>query len=468
MEEKKKHLSIFSFKVILFLALLSGIIYLLSDFVPINRSEMIDNSFYHLQRTKDSVNYDIIFCSNSFIYTSIDPLYFNYLTHINGIQISSGAERIVFTIETIKYVLRHYKPKCIVMDLSINSTYLPDNERSWSFNTEALLSSGVSFSKLKKIITLTPENKLTNVFFNGFSTFTATLIHLNNWENYHKTARYSKPTGYLGFYTLLEQKEDIKEMSIEKFNKLYNDTNKSERLFFDEESKTEFFNFLNEFSDKNIKLIFLSSVKLNSSSESGFDTIAEKIREISPENYFTINLNDADTKRMLGLNKDDFSDPIHLTHSGALKVTGYVAPMIKNIVKKDSDDFNNSKNSLQFNNGLTLSGYNFIIEDYFHKTFQLYLDSIPSDYNDSSLIISVFPKPAYYSLSSNKLNDEELKSDNFYLNRTDFNYTNDEQIVATVSLKTKLKKEQIGRIEISFVESKNGSTESLMIYQSKL
>ena len=110
----------------------------------------------------------------------------------------------------------------------------------------------------------------------------------------------------------------------------------------------------------------------------------------------------------------------------------------------------------------------FIIEDYFHKTFQLYLDSIPSDYNDSSLIISVFPKPAYYSLSSNKLNDEELKSDNFYLNRTDFNYTNDEQIVATVCLKTKLKKEQIGRIEISFVESKNGSTESLMIYQSKL
>lgn len=467
MAEKRRTLYIFSFKVILFIAFLLGIIYLISDYVPIKRSDKIDNSLYHLSRTQDSIDYDIFCFSNSYIYTSIDPLFLEYLTGLNSLQFCSNAQRTFFTLETIEYILEYYQPKCIIIDLSKSSASMPQERLFWSMNINGILSSNISPAELFELIKLAPDSEKKNIFFDGYSDYTAVLYNLYRWKEYKYRPRFSQMQGYLSFLPLTMQKEDFKAMSGEKFDSTYYIPGLSRNQLFDDISREKFFEFFNEFSKTGIKVIFISTIKLNSSLEGGFDSIAEKITEISPDNYFTINLNDTAVKRKLNLTKEDFSDSGHLTHSGASKVTEYLAPMISVIIQKDSSRDSIEPGEISFMNGLEISDYNLIIEDYYQKTIQLYITNPVEEYEDSTLVLSVFPKGTFLNKLSEESIKKSLKCDDTYISRKHLSRTNGGITVATVYLNTKLKKEQIDKIEISSHKSVSDYVDRRILYEQE-
>jgi hypothetical protein len=439
----------------------------LSDIVPVNRSKRIDNSLHHLLRTQDSITYDIFCFSNSYIYTAIDPLFLEHLTGLKSLNFCSDAQRTIFTLETMRYILTYYHPKCIILDLSKPSTFLPEDRKNWSINIQGILSSDVSAKEIVRLVRLAPGPEKKNIFFEGYSQFTASLKNLYKWQDYSLRPRYAEVPGYLGYYPLLKQKEDMKTMENEKFNKIYNDTARGDQKLFDEISRKEFFNFFDEFSNEGIKVIFISSLKLNSSSESGFDSIGDRLRRMSPGNYFTINLNDEETKRELALAKDDFSDPNHMTHRGALKITELVAPVIRNIVLTDSMSFITEHSKSCFTYKSVICDYNLIIEDYYQKVLQLYLDTVPLDYEDSNLVISVFPKEEILNHLPEESKEKGAEPDLTYLNRNDFIRTNKGIITATIYLNTKLKKDQIDKIEISSRNSHYMPENNKVIYRFK-
>jgi hypothetical protein len=450
MVQEKRHLFIFSFKLVIFFALLAGIVNLLTSIVPINRSEKIDTSFKHLLNTSDSVRYDVLFFSNSYIYSTIDPLYFEHLTGLKSLHFCNGAQRTLFTIETIKYILGYYKPSCIIMDLSKSSTLMPADRKSWSFTTEGLLSIDLSLFNLLHILTFTPKKERANVFFDSYSNFTATLYNLNRWKEYHQPTVYPRTTGYLGFNPLTQQKDEIKNMSDDVFNKTYYNSKAGNDTLFDFQNQTGFYNYLQEFAQSGVKVIFVSSLKLNSVPESGFEAVADSIVKISPENYIPVNLNDPEVKKLLALTHRDFMDHGHLLHSGALKVTAFIARKVNGILVQGA--VNEAKKMKRDTlSEFIIRGHEMILEDYFQKTLQLYFEKIPENYIDSSMFIRVFKSEIVPDKSKADVKKSSQKPDITYLNKNDFLQIDDTTIIATVFLKTSLKKDQIGRVEISLI-----------------
>jgi hypothetical protein len=312
MVPERRHLFIFSFKAILFCVLLAGIIALISGYVPVNHSEKIDTSLEHLIRTKDTARYDIFFFSNSYIYSSIDPLYLEHLTGLKSLLFCSDSEGILFTIETIRQVLKYYRPQCIVIDLSRASTMLPEDRKSWSMNVESLLSSDVSLRNLLRIIKICPKEERMNIFFEGYSGYTAALNNLSRWKEYKKQPKSFQKDRYLGFVPLRKQSEEIKAISLKDFTKIYYDTTKNKSALFDEPSRDEFYKFFRDFAGSGIKVIFISSLKLNSRMEYGFDDVADSLINLFPKIFFKVNLNNGEVKKYLLLAREDFFDPRQL------------------------------------------------------------------------------------------------------------------------------------------------------------
>lgn len=465
MEQKKRHLFIFSFKLLILLILLLLTVHFISGYVPYRRDATIDVNLHHLNTSGINTEYDIFFFSNSHLYTSIDPLYLNYLSGLKSIYFCVPSQRTFLTIETIKAILKHHRPKCIIVDLSRSSTLMPENRKAWAFNIQGLLSSDVPFSRLVQISLLAPESERLNIILEGTSDYTASIMNLNNWKQYECRNKVAGIPGYLGFRPLTEQVQSMQEMPLSEFNGAYFNTTRNGVSLFDEVNSEYFFQFFKEFSNEGMKVLFLSSLKLNSSNEAGFDSLAVTINNLSPEYYSTINLNNVQMKQDLALTKRDFSDHNHLTHSGALQMTEYLAPIIKGLVSGDSILVQDDHKMLSFNE-LTVLDYNLIVEDYYQKTLQLYFDSLPGNDQDTLFKIKVFPKMEFVTRLLKEKNQNNTKWDESFVTKDDLFHAKNGTFVATIFLKTKLKKAQIDRIEISSSNADIQAENSFVIFDS--
>jgi len=466
MEQGKRRLFIFSFKAILFCALLAGIIALFSDYVPKNRSEKIEISEDHLLRTLDSVNYDVFFFTNSTIYTSIDPLYLEHLTGLKGLMFCGPSQCNMFTLKTIEHFLKLYRPKCIVLDLSRVDTFLPKDRKGWSFNIESLLSSHVSITYMIKLLPKIPEQERVNLLLDGYSGYTATLGNLNRWKEFKKPEPDRYIEFYLGFVPLRKMGDNITRMTQNDFDKVYHKSKAKDSLFFDRPSREAFFSFFREFANTGIKVIFISSIKLDSRTEAGFKSLSDTIKQLSPDNYFMVNLNDIRVKDTLKLGKEDFSDNSHPNYRGAIKITEYLAPVFSAAVKPGNRYKDYSPIAFK-DSAIRISDYKLILDDYFLKTIQLYIDHIPANYKDSSLVINVIPEDRYFEGLNEKMKKKNQDLNIEYLTRDNIVKIHDGNYVASVFLRTKCPKEQINRIEIRLTGENREVTDSLTLYRKR-
>jgi hypothetical protein len=466
MEQGRKRLFISSFKAVLFGSLLAGIIALFSDYVPKNHSEKMEISESHLLKTMDSVNYDIFFFTNSTIYTSIDLLYLEHLTGLKGLMFCGPAQCNMFTLKTIEHVLKICRPKCIVIDLSRVDTFLPVERKGWSFNIESLLSSDVSLTYMIKHIKEIPKKERLNFLLDGYSEYTATLGNMNRWREYKKPKPDQHIEYYLGFVPLKKPGDKITRMTREDFDKVYHNSKAKDSLFFDRPSREAFFSFFRDFSKTGIKVIFISSIKLDSKTEAGFKSLSDTIKQLSPGNYFTVNLNDIKVKDTLKLGKEDFSDNSHPDYRGAIKITNYLAPVFSSVVSPSGAGQVYSPVIFK-DPEFGISDYKIILDDYFMKTIQLYFDRIPGNYRDSSLVIRVVPEDQYFEKMSENMKQKHLKLNLEYLTRDRFVKTHEGNYVASVFLQTRCPKDEIKYIEISLTGEDQVAIDSVALYRKK-
>lgn len=455
---------IFSFKLIVFSVVFSLIISWLSQHVPINLDDRLQSSVEYLKDTKASTKYDVFFFSNSYVFTAYDPLYLEHLTGMKSIHFGTDAQRLAYTVETIKSILKISTPKSVVIDLSQSTTFLSKSDTTKYYHSRAFIPIGFSWSKLISLLETTDLSTDKNYILNSISMGSATLNNLNRWKDYGR--RKEKKQWYYGFLPLPKQRSNFKKMSNDVFLKRYYHSENKQSPFFDSYSYNKLYTFLKDItSSTDVKVVLVSSIKMNSSAEANFEKVAEGFKSISP-NIYSINFNDLEIKRALSLDKASFTDRTHLQHKGALAVTNFIAPLLRDICyQTNNSTLLDKEHTLLFNKGLRINDSQLVLDDHFQKTWQFYLDSIPPIYHGYKIQASVYPKKKF----EERLLPYNIKKgrhfDNSSLPLTDL-ISNGNKLIGTLPLHTNLKKEEIDRIEIWFWKQGGFKSNRIMIYKS--
>ncbi|WKK86017.2 hypothetical protein QYS48_03030 [Marivirga arenosa] len=461
MDLRKNPSFIFSFKLVVFILLIVLISYFISDFIVPKSDERLDVSFKELRNeTKDGTNYDVLFFSNSHVFTAIDPLLLENLTGIKSLHLGSSAQRTLFTIETIKAALEIHKPKVVVLDFSQNATFIPKEEEVWSFNTKGFLSIEPNLSKLRTMLEVIPHAEKPDYLINGFSGYFYALNNLNKWKNYTTKEPEAFSRGYLGFRPAASSLYE-KDTSHATWNDAYMNfnCNKEYKFFDDNVTKDYLIEFLKEYDEIGVKIVLVSSLKLYSCTEANVVKEFSEITEgTNKENIKLLNLNTPKVKKELNFNRRHYANSTHLSKFGAFELTEYLAPYFSSLV----GNIRNQNSCLKYRKGLNIHSFQLQLDDYFNKVLHLYFDSIPSDYLEYNTVINVYPKPGL----EYKLMNQDKKSDNTYMEVKDFKKIR-KGFVADIYLDTKLMNDEIEKIDLWFYKPNSFGSGRHTIYIAK-
>ncbi len=412
----------------------------------------------NLETIKDQ-NFDVFFMSNSYFFTAYDPLLLNSLTGLTSIHMGSPARSMCFEPFILEEILKEQNPKLVVLDISTTSLNVPKSDDMWHFNMEGLSNLPISFTKFKLFKDVIP-NERNDLWLQGISSTTKTLYDITTVEElkYYGSGKKSTSGKVLGYSIRPKQNLKKLEKSKIKFDSIYKLSTKKSNISKDLKNNiikefNDFSQIINKYPD--VQFLLIHSVKLNSNTE--IQETTDLIDELtnSYNNVKILDLNKENIKQKLDLKFDDFCDPGHLMQSGSLKVTSYLSDYLKKHY-----DFENLKNDhntsyvFKMKNKknkqiINVKDIKLLVAENYNTDIIILIDSIPTNYDEVSTIVSIFPKKGFEHLLEEKSKNNKWKSDNSY--RKFKNYIKTENgYIGKLNSWSKLKPKHIDRIEMKF------------------
>ncbi len=431
-----------------------------------NKDKKLETNLAHLDKEKDK--YDILFLSNSFLYTTYDPLYLEYLTGLHSIHLGTSARRFCFEPYIIKKVVEKQKPKLIVLDISSSTLKIPTTKKSWYFNSKPMLCFDGAFVNKNKLEELTKTNFKSSILNNikqEFKFFFNPQFK-KTFKEFDKLNKKNKE-GTLGFVAKIKPNKSKLKKYKKTFNKVYNYTptgNKNISKMIDKESELILNDLINWFkNNKEYNLLLVNSIKIDSRSENQYflNQLKEKVKTI--KNIKILELNTKTIKEKLNLKLNDFFNPTHLSITGSLKVTN----VFSNFIKENYSFINKEvKKPLKFivkktKKEILVKGVYLFFEKNQNPDIRIILDTIQDKtLKKYNTVVNIFPKKEYKNRLTNKAKKNKWKSDNAYKKIESYEII-DGELVAKINTWTKLKKDQIDHIDLFFYDGKSNKTNTI-------
>ncbi len=456
----KQILYIFNFKIVRVIVFLIVFIFITNNIVSRFTKPSIDHTLAINLETLKQQNFDVLFMSNSYLFTAYDPLLLKSLTGLNSIHLGTSARRLCFEPFILKQALITQRPKLVVIDISSTTIVSPDSDRSWFFNNKAISNFNFSIDKYEMLDGLIPDNRK-DLWLQSFSLTTRNLYNLTSEKElkYYGTKKKSRIGKVFGYDVRVKQNTDKLKDFKKDFSSFYKKLpgNKITKYnVIDEESIIkiqELLDIAEEYPE--IQFLFINNIKLDASTENqdSIELIKEKAKPYN--NTKVLELNTKQIKSEIDLKYEDFYDPGHVRQSGSMKVTSYFSNYLKN--QYSFDNFKTIKNnSITFkmknkkNKGIIeVKDVKLLIANKYNTDVRVLIDSIPDAYLEVSTVISVFPKEGYEHLLEVKSKKNKWKSDNLYRKLKNYIKTKDGYI-GKLNSWSKLKPEQIDHIEMKF------------------
>lgn len=405
-------------------------------------------------------NFDILFMSNSYLFTAYDPLLIKSLTGLSSIHLGTSARRLCFEPFILKQALIWQKPKLVVIDISSTTITIPDSDRSWFFNNKAISNFGLSLDKYKMLSSLIPENRK-DLWLQSISKTTRNLYNITTEKEltYYGVKNKSIIGKVFGYDVRVKQNLKKLKDAKKNFSNLYSklpSKKKTKYNVIDEISLMKIQEILDIANDHpEIQFLFINNIRLDASTENqtSIDLVKDKVKPYN--NVKLLELNTRRIKDKLDLVFEDFYDLAHVRQTGSLKITSYFSDYLKEQYKFDS--FKTiTKHPLIFkmknkNNKRTINvkDIKLLIDENYNTDIRVLIDSIPKGYMETTTVFSVFPKKGFEHLLEKKSKKNKWKSDNSY--RKFKNYTKIKNgYVGKLNSWSKLKPEQIDHIEMKF------------------
>ncbi|WP_299533700.1 hypothetical protein [Ulvibacterium sp.] len=382
----------------------------------------------------------------------------------------TSARRFCLEPFILKRALETQKPKLIVIDISSTTITKPDSDKSWYFNNKALSNYNLSMDKLVLLNDIIPSNRY-ELWLQGLSSTTRNLYNLTVEQKlqYYEQKKSVISGRVLGFEPKRQQNEKSLEKYKEMFETFYKTLPSIRRTKYNriDEVTLEKLEELLTLAEKKPKIEFLlvNNVKIDASSENilTIESIKKLIRNY--KNVSILELNTIEAKTDLDLRFEDFYDPVHVTQSGAAKITSYFSRFLErnynfvgsNIEQEPFHVFKigNTRKTV------TVRDVRLLVGDDYKTDIRIIMDSIPVGYDEVSTVISIFPKKGFEHLLEEKSKKHKWKSDNAY--RKLKNYIKiSEGYVGKLNSWSKLKPSNIDRIEIRFIEKSFSSQKFIL------
>ncbi|MCC1483483.1 hypothetical protein [Winogradskyella immobilis] len=454
----KQILSIFSSKLYRILAFLLLFVVLtntvLSRFVKPDSDETLAINLQTIKKQK----FDVVFMSNSYLFTAYDPLLLNSLTGLTSIHLGTSARRLCFEPFILKQILREQKPKLVVIDISSTTIVAPDSDHSWFFNNKAIANFNVSLDKVKLLKSIIPEDK-NDIWLQSLSKTSRVLYNITTEEElkYYQTEKNLIIGKVFGYDTRVKQNLKKLKSSKKDFDKLYLKTpgnTVTKYNVIDETSIAKIQELLDIAEEHSgIQFLFINNVKLDASKEnkSSISVIKNKVKPY--KNAKVLELNTKETKKELDLKFTDFHDPGHVMQSGSIKVTSYFSDYLKqNYDFVNSKMFDNTPYVFKIKGSkdvLKIKDIKVLFADDYSTDIRVLIDSMPRDFKEVNTILSIFPKEKYKHLLEDKSKKNKWKSDNAYRKFKNYLQTKN-GYVGKLNSWSKLKPEHIDRVEVKF------------------
>tara|TARA_R110000796_G_scaffold37722_1_gene95011 strand:- start:50407 stop:51846 length:1440 start_codon:yes stop_codon:yes gene_type:complete len=454
----KQILYIFSSKLFRIVAFIALFLFLtntvLSRFVKHN----IDETLAINLETIKNQDFDVVFMSNSYLFTAYDPLLLNSLTGLTSIHLGTSARRFCFEPFILNQVLKKQEPKLVVLDISSTTIVAPDSDHSWFFNNKAIANFNFSIDKVKLLNSIFPDDKK-DLWLQSLSKTSRVLYNVTAEEEltYYNTEKNSIIGKVFGYDTRVTQNLKKLKSSKKDFKKLIQKTPSNivtKYNIIDEitiDKIQELLYIAKEHS--NIHFLLINNVKLDASKENQgtIDLIKNKVD--SYKNVKVLELNTKEAKSDLDLEFEDFHDPWHVMQSGSIKITSYFSSYLK-----ENYDFlktrknYNTEYIFKINgsqNVLKIKDIKVLFADNYSTDIRVVVDSIPEGFNEVNTVLNIYPKEKYKHLLEDKSKKNKWKSDNAY--RKFKNYLQIKNgYVGKLNSWSKLKPEHIDRVEIKF------------------
>ena len=423
-----------------------------------DRDQRLKTNLEYLETLSEDY-FDVLFFSNSYVFTAYDPLYLESLTGLKSMHFGTDARRFCFDPYIIKEVISKTAPKVVVLDISRSGMEFPENLKSWHFQKRALLNFDPSLSKAILLFKIIPsENK--NYWFETFSNFSNSLYQLS--KPYEKVDDKANTGRTLGFVDKKNQNTKLMNPLKKDFQNIYNRSISNDEEIFKTlmndsyDMMLDFVKWTEQYPD--VTFLFINSVKLRSNYENQLYLNQLKEDIGGRANLKVMEMNSSEVKNQLNLKFLDFHDPAHLSISGAFKTTNYLSKFLK---KLKIVDLNYEQNSFELK---SKSGDNikfldavFLLVENQNKDVRLVADKSINVFKGKNVNIGVrvYPKEGKENLLSDYSKDRKYKYDAVIAPVDSATEIDLNTYVFKLNLNSKMNKDDIDYIMV-FLYSKEG------------
>ncbi|MGO3182971.1 MAG: hypothetical protein ACTIJ9_09080 [Aequorivita sp.] len=355
--------------------------------------------------------YDMLFFTNSYLYTSLDPIIIKERLGLDALHLTSGSQRLETSLTMAHEVIKTHTPSYVVFDVSAPTIPNPEieDEKYWYFQTVALQEIPFSLDKGINVTKYFPIKEYTEKYVSAVSKKAGRVFRMNDLENYakrepsYKTSNKNVYYTFNGFIATNAHKTVEEKIFEESFYKELEPSKNVDNLWG--ESLIALMNrFLDETSKRGIEVIFVHSLKMK---PTGYTS---KILDGWVEKYPNVKFLDFNLNRdKYSLSGKDFFDNSHLNYTANIQVTSsfvdslstwYSLPKIENTEL----DFKYFKFKSFFYN----------LNEQEDKFIKLeFEDEFPLELKNHKLVISLYPEDT--TLLSDYSKKLKFRSDNFYI-----------------------------------------------------
>lgn len=276
-------------------------------------------------QNKDHEPLDILFMGNSHIFCTINPAILNESLGLNTAILGSSAQYIDITYENLKVVLKHKKPKAIVLEANVFFEKQSDKIGYVFNNFDGIDNILYKANALKNIVE--GEDWMQGIFqlFRPTETW-------NRWEALGEKTEYNNILGYMYRNKIADEIPPLSEVE-EKYKNKYKEGYTEEIL---DVHKKSLVNFLELTYQEDIPVYIIKAPRANYNDR--YVGYMNYIRDLV-KNYDNVKMvHDFNTEHLkIGIAEEDFYDEGHLNRMGAAKMSEYFAYKIGDAIGKTPD-----------------------------------------------------------------------------------------------------------------------------------
>ena len=453
MEENNNNLFIFSFKLLLFIALFVIVIQLF--FIPYVPNLGEDNKYLQSLNEVKSVEkkYDMIFFGNSYSYTAYDPTIIINELGLSSLHINSPSQILEVSLVIANDIIEKEGLKYVFFDISEPSLLRPknDKEKSWYYQTIALQEIQFSFSKFIQTSKIFPIKVYPEYYISSLSKKVGRIFRMNKREEYKvhiPEFKYPDEKGSLfyldGYFARDSKKKSLTKELFQIENSKKPKQTIGNKSLWNKELRNQVERFILKCKNKGVQVIFINSLKLRTQ-EFSVDYLGGLVAKF--KNLKVLNLNAS--RAIYNLNEHTFFDSGHLNYQGSYQVSHRLVDSLSSWYSLDK-----KRKIVKNMKLLELKDVYYHLQEGQNKFIKLEFDKIPKLLNGHQLVISIYPKDT--KLLSDYSKKKKFGSDNFYVQQpADNNIDVGNSKIIISKLKTKITEENLKKIAIYFYKPKD-------------